>query len=69
MRGLPRVLGMVAAAVLAFAQPATAHPLGNFTVNHLTRIGAEHGVLRLRYVLDLAEIPAFSLDRSLDEHG
>jgi nickel/cobalt transporter (NicO) family protein len=60
---------MVAAAVLAFAQPATAHPLGNFTVNHLTRIGAERGVLRLRYVLDLAEIPAFSLDRSLDEHG
>jgi nickel/cobalt transporter (NicO) family protein len=69
MRGLPGILGMIAAAVLAFAQPAAAHPLGNFTVNHLTRITAERGALQVRYVLDLAEIPAFALDRSLDEHG
>jgi nickel/cobalt transporter (NicO) family protein len=69
MRGLPRVAGIVAAVVLGFAQPVAAHPLGNFTVNHLTRIAAGSGALRVRYVLDLAEIPAFALDRSLDAHG
>jgi ABC-type nickel/cobalt efflux system permease component RcnA len=48
---------------------AEAHPLGNFTVNHLTRLTASRGAIHVRYVLDMAEIPSFSLDRSLDEHG
>src|SRR5665213_603481 len=69
MRRLLRLAGVVVVAVLALAGPAAAHPLGNFTVNHLTRITVERGVLHARYVLDLAEIPAFTLDRSLDAHG
>ena len=69
MRPPARLAGLIAAVVLGFAQPAAAHPLGNFTVNHLTRITAQRGALHLRYVLDLAEIPAFALDRSLEEHG
>lgn len=69
MRRLLRIAGVVAAAVLALAMPAAAHPLGNFTVNHLSRITAERDSLRVRYVLDLAEIPAFALDRSLDPYG
>lgn len=69
MRRPARLAGLIAAVVLGFAQPVAAHPLGNFTVNHLTRITAERGTLHVRYVLDLAEIPAFTLDRSLDEHG
>lgn len=36
---------------------AAAHPLGNFTVNHLTEV-AVAGV-QLRYILDVAEIPTF----------
>ena len=36
---------------------ASAHPLGNFTVNHLSRVTAASDALRVRYVLDLAEIP------------
>ncbi len=69
MRRLLRIAGVVAAAVLALAGPAAAHPLGNFTENHLSRITAERGALHVRYVLDLAEIPAFALQRSLDARG
>ncbi len=44
---------------VGFAGDALAHPLGNFTINHFARIevGAEH--VRLHYVVDMAEIPAF----------
>jgi nickel/cobalt exporter len=66
---LLRIAGVVAAVVLAFARPAGAHPLGNFTVNHLSRITVDRGAVRVRYVLDMAEIPTFALDRSLDPHG
>lgn len=40
---------------------AAAHPLGNFTINHLARITTGKGVLRLHYVLDIAEIPTFQI--------
>jgi nickel/cobalt transporter (NicO) family protein len=45
--------------VLGGARPASAHPLGNFTVNRYARVEVSAGVLRVYYVLDLAEIPAF----------
>jgi len=64
-----RIALIAAAAVMLLARPAFAHPLGNFTVNHLTRITAHGGALHVHYVLDMAEIPAFALDRSLDARG
>ncbi|CAN5187580.1 hypothetical protein BH24ACT1_BH24ACT1_13300 [soil metagenome] len=45
--------------VLLLATPASAHPLGNFTVNRYARLELSAGVVRVLYVLDLAEIPAF----------
>ncbi len=48
---------------------ADAHPLGNFTSNHLTRIDVGTATIDLHYVLDDAEIPTFSLLRSLDARG
>ncbi|MDQ6858393.1 MAG: sulfite exporter TauE/SafE family protein [Chloroflexota bacterium] len=39
------------------AAPAAAHPLGNFTVNHFNRVTVGADAIRVRYVLDLAEIP------------
>jgi len=36
-----------------------AHPLGNFTINHYARIEIGDNGLRLRYVVDMAEIPTF----------
>ena len=41
--------------------PATAHPLGNFTINHLAKITASANALRVHYVLDIAEIPTFQI--------
>jgi len=36
---------------------ASAHPLGNFTVNHLSRVSVTAAAIHVRYILDLAEIP------------
>jgi ABC-type nickel/cobalt efflux system permease component RcnA len=48
-------------ALLALLLPgvASAHPLGNFTVNHYARIEPRLDGLRIFYVLDEAEIPTF----------
>ncbi|MFF4688987.1 nickel transporter [Streptomyces sp. NPDC001307] len=40
------------------AGPASAHPLGNFTVNRYDGLVAAPGLLRVDHVEDLAEIPA-----------
>ena len=69
MRNLTRVVGSFVIAFLAMRACALAHPLGNFTVNHLSRITTRAQAVHVRYVLDLAEIPSFTLSRSLDVHG
>jgi ABC-type nickel/cobalt efflux system permease component RcnA len=46
---------------LAAAGGACAHPLGNFTINHLAEIRPLRGHLRIHYVLDIAEIPTFQI--------
>ncbi|HET9030841.1 MAG TPA: hypothetical protein VFN49_11775 [Candidatus Aquilonibacter sp.] len=48
---------------------AVAHPLGNFTVNHLARIRLVHGRLLVRYVLDIAEIPSFQIMHGSEAGG
>lgn len=45
---------------------ASAHPLGNFTVNRFARVRVEPGGLRVRYVVDMAEIPAFQESQVMD---
>lgn len=40
---------------------AVAHPLGNFTINHLAVIASSREGLHVHYVLDIAEIPAFQI--------
>jgi len=52
------VLVVVAAALLAPAA-ASAHPLGNFTINRFSRVEVSGHQLYVRYVLDMAEIPTF----------
>jgi nickel/cobalt transporter (NicO) family protein len=57
MRRLAIVLaGFVA---LLAAAAATAHPLGNFTVNRFSRIEVSGPRVYVVYVLDMAEIPTF----------
>ena len=59
---LRRTAGLLVAAialVLAAAGTASAHPLGNFTVNHYAGIELAGDRVYVRYVLDVAEIPTF----------
>jgi ABC-type nickel/cobalt efflux system permease component RcnA len=53
------VLLLVALAALVLPAAASAHPLGNFTVNRFSRVEVEGPRVYVRYVLDLAEIPTF----------
>jgi nickel/cobalt exporter len=68
-------LGAVVLVLLA-AAPAAAHPLGNFSVNHLSAVSISSDRIEVRYVLDQAEIPTVQerglsrgevLRRKLDE--
>jgi nickel/cobalt exporter len=66
----PAIAALALAAVAAFTgKPAAAHPLGNFTINHLSKIAVERDRIAVRYVLDMAEIPTFAVMRSRDSGG
>ena len=57
-----RIRIALAAAVAALgvaAAPAAAHPLGNFSVNHVTQVRISADRVDVRYLLDQAEIPTF----------
>jgi ABC-type nickel/cobalt efflux system permease component RcnA len=43
----------------------SAHPMGNFSVSHYTRLAPEGDRLTILYSLDLAEIPTFEISRDL----
>jgi ABC-type nickel/cobalt efflux system permease component RcnA len=51
------VLLLTVAAVLGLCAVAEAHPLGNFSVNHLAAVSISSDRVDVRYVLDQAEIP------------
>jgi ABC-type nickel/cobalt efflux system permease component RcnA len=62
-------LVVLAVALASFVIPAaaSAHPLGNFTVNRFSRIEVSGDRLYVLYVLDLAEIPTFQAGK-IDAH-
>jgi nickel/cobalt exporter len=45
--------------LLVFCRVALAHPMGNFSVNHYSRITLESDRIRVNYFIDLAEIPTY----------
>jgi ABC-type nickel/cobalt efflux system permease component RcnA len=51
--------GLVLGVLLGAAGAASAHPLGNFSTNHLTVVRVSADRVDVRYVLDQAEIPTF----------
>ncbi|MEO7912302.1 MAG: sulfite exporter TauE/SafE family protein [Roseiflexaceae bacterium] len=68
-RWLPPIL---IALLLVFARTparADAHPLGNFTVNQYSRLEVGRDTVRVRYIVDMAEIPAFQERQSMDGDG
>jgi ABC-type nickel/cobalt efflux system permease component RcnA len=36
-----------------------AHPMGNFSVNHYSKVTIKQGTIEIRYLIDMAEIPTF----------
>ncbi len=62
MRRAGAALFLIAA--MAFAAPAAqAHPLGNFSTNHLSTVRISDDAVDVRYVLDQAEIPTVANKR------
>ncbi|HET7745226.1 MAG TPA: sulfite exporter TauE/SafE family protein [Gaiellaceae bacterium] len=65
-----RLLFAAAVAVLALAGLtlpgiARAHPLGNFTINHYSRVQPSGDRIYVLYVLDMAEIPTFRVRQTM----
>jgi ABC-type nickel/cobalt efflux system permease component RcnA len=59
MRRLLVVAGVLAALLAGAAARAEAHPLGNFSINHLAVVSIDRGAVDVRWILDQAEIPTF----------
>src|SRR3984957_214285 len=45
--------------LLMVAPSSFAHPMGNFSVNHYSKIALERDGIKLTYIIDLAEIPTY----------
>ena len=56
----------IAVVVLLAPASATAHPLGNFTVNRYAGIQLTPGEVRIDYVVDMAEIPTVQVRPQVD---
>lgn len=65
MKPATRLIQVLLFGLLAAAS-ITAHPLGNFAISHYTRIATDDDRLRLRYIVDYAEIAAFQELQTLD---
>ncbi|MCA1591715.1 MAG: hypothetical protein LC754_03495 [Acidobacteria bacterium] len=62
------IIFLAALLVAASAVAASAHPLGNFTINHFSRVEIGERV-SIHYVVDMAEIPAFQESQRADANG
>src|SRR5258708_37810918 len=49
-----------------FASALSAHPLGNFSINQYSRMEAGASEIKIRQVLDMAEIPTFQESARID---
>jgi nickel/cobalt exporter len=47
------------ATCLVLTPQSFAHPMGNFSINHYTRISLQRNDIRVSYIIDLAEIPTY----------
>jgi nickel/cobalt exporter len=62
------IAGLLCIAAIAVFVPAvaSAHPLGNFSINHLDVVSISSDQVRVHYILDQAEIPTFQ-ERGLSD--
>ena len=68
-RWLPPILIALLLVLARAPERAEAHPLGNFTVNQYSRLEVGRDTVRVRYVVDMAEIPAFQERQAMDGDG
>jgi len=61
----PRVLLLLLVLILNSAT-SFAHPMGNFSVNHYSKITVKQGSIEILYLIDMAEIPTFQEIRQFD---
>ena len=66
LRAAALLVTATALAVVPVAE-ASAHPLGNFTVNRYTGILVSPDGLQVDHVVDLAEIPTAQLGKAIDD--
>ncbi len=52
--------------LVIFSVSASAHPLGNFSFNQYSRLEVEGKQIKIRQILDLAEIPTFQEQSAID---
>lgn len=64
-RRIAWAIGAVSFALLLAPLRASAHPLGNFTLNHYAGIDISGQQVRVTYVADLAEIPTYTVQQQL----
>ena len=50
-----------AVATLALPSLALAHPMGNFSINHYSRLAPGLRAIEVEYIIDMAEIPVFQV--------
>jgi len=64
------MIALMLMSVVSGPRAASAHPLGNFSINRLLVAElSESGVLTVNYVVDTAEIPTFQRISSVDANG
>jgi nickel/cobalt exporter len=68
-RSAPIALALAAVAAVLLPGVASAHPLGNFSINHLSQVRISQGSVEVHYILDQAEIPTFQELQSFDRNG
>jgi nickel/cobalt transporter (NicO) family protein len=56
-------------ALVTLPDATSAHPLGNFTINHLSQVRISQGTVEVHYILDQAEIPTFQEVELYDGDG
>jgi nickel/cobalt transporter (NicO) family protein len=68
VRTLAKVALLLATVAVASTQ-SFAHPLGNFTINHFSKIQVGPGRVEIHGVIDMAEIPTFQELQTIDANG
>ncbi len=61
------VLSVLSLTMCLSSSPASAHPMGNFSINHYTKIVVGDNKFKIKYLIDMAEIPTFQEIMEIDK--